>query len=83
MVEFTLKGDLIGDFLHEFGEANRMWVRFDAGTEQPWVADMVGSRKAAAMFKNCVASLPQPTQPFAQQPSQPYSSASKKDDGGI
>jgi hypothetical protein len=88
LVEFELSGQLATDFLHEFGEADRMWIRFDAGNEQPWVADMRGSRNAAKMLVGCIAELPKATQPFGATPSQPVdkpvkTEPVKKDNGSI
>jgi hypothetical protein len=93
-VEFFIRGELIGDFLREFGEATKMWIKFEAGNEEPWIADMVGSRNAMQMFKGCVSKTEKPTQPFgtapqASQPTQPVKPTSpvkptgKKDDGSV
>lgn len=94
-VEFFIRDKLIGDFLQEFGEADKMWIRFDAGNEEPWIADMVGSRNAMQMFKGCVSKMEKPTQPFgtapqaSQSPTQPVKPtspvkpAAKKDDGSV
>jgi hypothetical protein len=75
MVQFVITdAEQVTGFLHEFGEANQMWVRFEQGNEQQWVADMTGSREAARSFSGCVASLPKVTQPYGPpQASQPYS----------
>jgi hypothetical protein len=92
---FWLKDDVADGFLHEFGEADKMFVRFTQGNEQPWIANMKGSRDAANAFRNYLAAMRKnftpPTQPYGDtpqasqptQPTQPYSSASKKNDGGI
>lgn len=97
-VEFHIEGKLIGDFLHEFGEANKMWIRFDSGTEDGWVADMAGSRKAMQMFLGCISKMEKPTQPFGESkaqpaPTQPFGDkkvpttpvkpTAKKDDGSV
>jgi clan AA aspartic protease (TIGR02281 family) len=64
-------------FLEKFAEADHMWVRFDAGYEGMWHADMRGSRDAVNAFKTCVANLniipPPPTPPpvFAKTPPTP------------
>jgi hypothetical protein len=34
-VWFVLKAELADEFLHEFGEADRMWVKFGVGNEEP------------------------------------------------
>jgi hypothetical protein len=44
-------------FLKMFGDADVMTINFDNGTEQPWVADMVGSRAAAQHFLVCKTNL--------------------------
>jgi hypothetical protein len=74
-VTFYVKGDLAAGFLHEFGEANEMFVQFKAGNEQPWVANMNGSRAAMQAFSSCVTAIDQnkPTQPYAtSKATQPY-----------
>jgi hypothetical protein len=83
-LSFYVRGDLAAGFLHEFGEANQMWVKFKAGDETPWVADMKGSRGAMQAFASCISAVdnykpptqpynnqPQATQPFDSKPSQP------------
>lgn len=85
-VEFGISGDRVADFLHEFGEADRMWIRFETGNEEPWEANMAGSRNAAAMFAGCIASLPKATVPFGPQATVPFGdqkATAKKDNGSI
>jgi hypothetical protein len=69
--------------MHEFGEANVMWVQFKAGNEAPWTADMKGSREASRAFQGCTdlmrKKFPPATQPYGNQPqaSQPYGPTDK------
>jgi hypothetical protein len=82
-------------FLKMFGDADVMTLYFDAGTETPWVADMVGSRAAARDFLVCKTRLDArasvATQPYGQQqqtqpvqPVQPTQPATQtKDNGAI
>ena len=75
-IAFQIGGDMMIEFLSEFQAANKMWLRFDSGTETPWIADMTGSREIGGVFARCVkALLPSGSQPYGKQPetSQPYS----------
>jgi hypothetical protein len=85
MVIATVPNKILDEFLKNFGEANRMSVRFDSGNEVPWTVNMVGSRYAAKLFAGCVTNLigknpttqpygqPQATQPYGAPPAtQPY-----------
>jgi hypothetical protein len=64
------------NFLQEFGEADKMWIRFEAGNEPLWVVDMTGSRDAVKLFRACVASITAKgklaTQPYGNGGTQPY-----------
>jgi hypothetical protein len=76
LVTFHIGNDRLADFMHEFGEANHLWVRFPGGNEQPWVIEMTGSRNAKTAFMYCVnkvRGLPPATQPYGTSPStQPF-----------
>jgi hypothetical protein len=89
MLEFYITPEKysIDQFLLDFAKAARFWVRFDQGTEKPWVLDMTGSAEVAAVFRTCTMRLigeaksatqpygkpqaTQPTQPYGNQPAQP------------
>lgn len=72
-VTIHIKADSVKDFLDNFKDANKMWLRF-GGNEAPWIVDMTGSRETAETFIKCAASVTKPTQPYSSQPStQPYS----------
>jgi hypothetical protein len=91
MVEFIIEGSQqSAEFLGRLGLSNEMWVRFDEGNEQPWIADLVGSRPAVDSFMACVRALPEVTQPYATKPTQPFRTEKpvrptrkKQDDNGI
>jgi hypothetical protein len=76
MLHFTIGKEMALDFLNEFGNANAMWLRFEQGNEQPWIADMRGSHNAAHVFLNCINEVdnrPAPTQPYSNvKPTQPF-----------
>lgn len=69
MVEFGIARDSVEHFLHEFGEADTMWLNFPNGSEGTWTARMVGSRKASGAFAYRIATL------MANKPSQPFGAA--------
>ena len=83
--------DQLKDFMQQFRDANKMWIKFPDGNEAPWVADMAGSRDISNEWASCVHELKrintQPygkppatssTQPFGKQPeSQPFDTKKK------
>src|SRR3974390_396960 len=71
MVTVILDDSLVDDFLGEFGNANKIWLRFTSGNETPWIADMSGSRNAAATFKNCISWMIR--KGYGAPPTPPYS----------
>jgi len=82
IVEFHLGFDKVNGFLDDISLASKMWLRFDQGSEKPWVLDMEGSAVVAIVFKGCASDLmklsnatPPATQPYDHaapaQPSQP------------
>jgi hypothetical protein len=79
VLEFKI-GEGLDLFLREFAEADLMLIDFPQGDEPRWAARMVGSRKAALMFKQCIFSIieqaeragSKPTQPYGGGPTQPY-----------
>jgi len=91
MLEFYIapKNVSVDQFLLDFAKAARFWVRFDEGTEKPWVLDMTGSAAVALVFRDCAMRLvadakgaastqpygrPQETQPYGKpQATQPFS----------
>lgn len=93
-VEFAVKEGSEKGFLNLFGDANKMVLGFDQGTQVPFIVNMNGSRAAAVMFARCakVIDTPEP-QPFATPPApQPFGNGStpvkkqdraKPDDGSI
>jgi hypothetical protein len=73
----------IDQLLDDLSLANKLWLRFDEGSEKPWVLDMTGSAAVAMVFRSCTLELirisnagsPPATQPYAQsKPVQPYGS---------
>jgi hypothetical protein len=54
MIEFTIDGNGSISFLQQFADADWMWIRFDAGNEGMWLANMRGSRDAANSFVSCI-----------------------------
>jgi hypothetical protein len=71
----------IDQFLDDLSLANKLWLRFDEGSEKPWVLDMTGSAAVAMVFKACTLDLikvskagePSATQPYGNPaPTQPY-----------
>jgi hypothetical protein len=72
---------LLADFALNFENALKMWLTFPAGTEQPWVVDMTGSRTIANAFFNCAQTLALPPsftpgpQPYSSAPTQPHGAA--------
>jgi hypothetical protein len=52
IVQITVPTDKLKSFLVAVGKADHMWIRFQSGTERPWVA--TGSRAAVAKFLQCV-----------------------------
>lgn len=68
------QGEDFREFLEQFGESDRMYVRFPNGNEPGWTFDMTGSRDASNLFLACIGRVergttqphnrPQPTQPF-------------------
>lgn len=91
-VEFTVKQGTEVEFLSLFGDADKMVLGFDQGTQVPFTVNMNGSRGAAQSFKGCVVAIdtpepqpfakpaPQLPQPFGKPPVQP---TTKKDDGSV
>jgi hypothetical protein len=94
ILEFYIKPENVSvdQFLLDFAKAARFWVRFDEGTEQPWVLDMTGSAEVASVFRNCTLRLiddakgatqpygtPQATQPYGKRaaPTQPSAGKSQ------
>ncbi|WP_036016843.1 hypothetical protein [Bradyrhizobium sp. WSM1743] len=75
MVEFSLTSG-IDEFLRQFGDANYMWIEYPQGDEPRWSARMIGSRKAAMLFKVCTLAVLD--QMSARKPTQPYGSAPAK-----
>jgi len=75
-ISFQVGADLIDGFLEGFQSSNKMWLRFNSGTETMWLADMTGSREIGSVFARCMKALllPSGTQPYGKQPetSQPY-----------
>ncbi len=68
----------IDQFLIDFAAAKQFWLRFDEGSERPWVLDMTGSAKVALTFRTCALELIRvskggtaPTQPYGGA-TQPY-----------
>jgi S1-C subfamily serine protease len=70
LVTVGINDDLVDDFLGEFGNANKIWMRFTSGNETPWVADMNGSRNAAAAFRKCISWMI--NKGYGAPPTQPY-----------
>lgn len=73
----------IDQFLDDLSLANKLWLRFDEGSEKPWVLDMTGSAAVAMVFRACTLELiriskagdPSATQPYGRsKPTQPYGS---------
>jgi hypothetical protein len=79
IMELPVPISQINNFMQEFRDSNRMTVRFVSGNEQPWWADMAGSRPVGLAFERCILSYldqmksAQPTQPYSAQPTQPFS----------
>jgi hypothetical protein len=86
------------DFLHEVAESNKLTIGFPDGDEEPWVANMTGSREIALTLSKCAAHIDgkgaatqptpkaAPTQPFGKSaaPTQPTTRrAPKSDDSSI
>lgn len=69
-VEFHIDdAEITKAFMGQFQEANKMWLKFPDGNEEPWVADMKGSREISVSFMNCIAGLAKrDTQPYGKQP---------------
>jgi hypothetical protein len=66
--------EAVQNFIREFSEGNKMWIRF-GGNEEPWIIDLTGSRGAAEAFTACTVRVPKPTQPYTSQaPTQPFQS---------
>jgi hypothetical protein len=79
MIQIPVYGmDAVANFLREFGEADHMWIRFRAGTEPLWIADMTGSRDAALKFVDCVIDTLPSTNDFQSNDTQPFSAPSGK-----
>jgi hypothetical protein len=89
VLEFSIsaKKTSLDGFLLQFAKGSKFWLRFDQGTERPWILDMTGSAKVALAFRTCVLTLirdnpvdatqpystPQITQPYGKPPAtQPY-----------
>jgi hypothetical protein len=86
-LEFYVKPEKVSidQFLDDLSLANRLWLRFDEGSEKPWVMDMTGSAAVAMVFKACALELiriskagdPPATQPYGKsKPTQPYGNSS-------
>ena len=54
MIEFAIDGNRSISFLQQFADAGWMWIRFDAGNEGMWLANMRGSRDAVNSFATCI-----------------------------
>jgi hypothetical protein len=80
VVQFRL-GTGIDDFLRGFSDADLMQIEFPQGDEPRWNARMIGSRKAAQIFKRCVVAIIEAnpkTQPYGSGGStQPFGSGKK------
>lgn len=79
VVQFRL-GTGIDDFLRGFSDADLMRLEFPQGDEPRWNARMIGSRKAAQMFKRCVVAIIEAnpkTQPYGGGSTQPFGSGKK------
>jgi len=67
---------MAGVFVADIMNANTMTVTFEQGDEEPWVADMTGSRDAGRAFLKATIALDKiakPTQPYDKGKStQPY-----------
>jgi hypothetical protein len=78
-VRFTVEERREGDtqaFLEMLAHADKMWIKFKAGNEQPWTIDMRGTRGAVSALRQCFAELlnNKGTQPYASTPdTQPFS----------
>jgi len=81
-VEFKI-GNGLDIFLREFADADVIWIEFQQGDEPRWEARMIGSRKAAQMFKHCIYQVidgdkSATTQPYSGGGStQPFGSGKK------
>ena len=81
VVQFRL-GTGIDDFLRGFADADLMRLEFPQGDEPRWNARMIGSRKAAQIFKRCVVAIIEAnpkTQPYGSSggSTQPFGSGKK------
>ena len=69
MVSFKIVDEAtLAGFIDAFREADKMWLTFPNGSEQPWVADMEGSRDVANAFLRCIKNTPLPSQPYGNPP---------------
>jgi hypothetical protein len=84
----TLAGNFMGDLM----KADKMTVTFKQGDEQPWIADMTGSRETGTAFTDAIKALcnavnncGKPTQPYdaTAKPTQPYDATAKKNEKDI
>jgi hypothetical protein len=87
-IETGISDDAAEGVLADFANAKTLSISFDSGNEAPWVVTMTGSRKALAVFNQCVnyVKVNGPTQPGAQSKTQPgpaQPANRRKDDGGI
>ncbi|MGV7212517.1 hypothetical protein [Bradyrhizobium sp. UFLA05-112] len=62
----------IDQFLDDFSLAAKFWLRFDEGSEKPWVLDMTGSAKVTLVFKACALELIRLSKGNDSLTSQPY-----------
>lgn len=62
-------GETFREFMEQFAEADRLYLRFADGNEPGWTFDMTGSRDAASLFRACIERLERGnTQPHRATP---------------
>jgi hypothetical protein len=76
MLAVNVKAGKEAAFLREVAESKKFYIGFPDGDEEPWVADMTGSRATALAMIRCAAYIDgkgAPTQPTGKPaPTQPY-----------
>jgi hypothetical protein len=72
-VQFQINPNAAERFMSEFGQANRVIVRFPTGTERPWEGGLTGTAAMTQILLQCVAKMRGgSTQPYGGSPTQPY-----------
>lgn len=86
LIQFTIRGDDLKNFLDEIRFGNSMTINFIDGNEGAWSANLLGGNQAVINLMKCIAEIKswreQTTQPYNRpstiSPTQPFGSSGKR-----